>query len=208
MNKMIVSALALSAFLTVGSSVNAATELSDNAVVRDSSGQVVHSLLGGTCVRTKWEVGEDICAPRQQASTTTTAIRTELTDDERMVYFAFNSAVLTPAAQLKLADVSRRLLRADDVANAEIVGYADRIGSAEYNVRLSARRAAAVRDYLVEHGYLKVNVGDVRAMGEARPVTSCTDRGARSAEIACLAPDRRVDIQLTYVDRSLVSSTR
>lgn len=207
MNKMILSTMALSVVLSWGALASAATELSNNAVVMDRNGLTVHSLVGGTCVRTKWERGEDVCAPVHQAATTT-VIRTELTDDQRMVYFAFDSAVLTPEAQTKLDDVSRRLLRADDVANAEIVGYADRIGNADYNVKLSARRAAAVKDYLVQHGYLKVNVGAVQAMGETRSVTNCTSQGARSVEIACLAPDRRVDIQLTYVDHALVTSTR
>lgn len=56
--------------------------------------------------------------------------------------------------------------------------------------------------------YLNVNVAAVRAMGETRSVTNCATDVVRSAEIACLSPDRRVEIQLTYVDRSQVSSTR
>ena len=206
MKKMFVSALALSAFLVLGGPV-LASELSDNAVVTDKNGRIVHTIISGSCVRTKSEVGENACAPVHAAVTTTTT-RTELTDDERVVYFAFNSAALTPAAQANLDGAVRRLLKADDVANAEIVGFADRIGKADYNVRLSSRRAEAVKDYLVQHGYLNVNVAAVRAMGETRSVTNCATDVVRSAEIACLSPDRRVEIQLTYVDRSQVSSTR
>ncbi len=205
MHKFTATAFVMLTALTFAHPVHADTALSNNAIVTDSSGKPVHGLASGTCVRTSWEKGENVCAPAQQTRTVT---QTVLTDDERVVYFAFNSAELTPAAQNNLNAVAQRLAKADDVASAEIVGFADRIGSNDYNDKLSARRAAAVKDYLVRNGYLNVNVTQVRAMGENRPTTSCPTDAARNSQIACLSPDRRVEIELTYVDRMRLTSTR
>jgi OOP family OmpA-OmpF porin len=81
-----------------------------------------------------------------------------------------------------------------------IGGHTDRLGNEAYNQRLSERRANAVRDYLIGHG---VPANNIRATGygKSQPVTTpeqCT--GARSPElIACLQPDRRVDVQINGV---------
>ncbi|MFK3844202.1 OmpA family protein [Stenotrophomonas sp. NPDC078853] len=74
----------------------------------------------------------------------------------------------------------------------EVVGYTDRIGSASYNRALSTRRAEAVRSALVEGG---VASGTIRAEGRgaAEPLVQC-DQRSQPALIACLAPNRRVQI--------------
>src|SRR6185369_6034023 len=41
----------------------AQAEVLHNKVVRDARGQVVHALKDGTCVRTDWVAGTDVCAP-------------------------------------------------------------------------------------------------------------------------------------------------
>lgn len=199
-----VNTFAFVAILATAGMAHADTMLDRNAIVTTASGKPVVSVEAGSCVRTKEVVGQDVCAP----SVRTTTTRTVLTDDERRVYFEFNKADLTPAARRNLDDLARRLSKAQDVASASISGFADRIGASDYNVQLSARRAAAVRDYLVKNGYLNVNVVDARAYGDTRPVTSCPTTAPRNSQIACLSPDRRVDIELTYVDRYQVSSTR
>ncbi len=206
MNKLLVSTLALTAFITLTLPAMAASDLSNNSVVMDKNGHPVRARLGGTCVRTSWEAGRDACGPAPVA--TKSVVHTELTDDEKSVYFAFDSDVLTPAAQMQLDTISRRLIKADDVDNAKISGHADRIGQSDYNITLSARRAAAVKDYLAAHGYLKVAIADVQAFGEESPVTQCSTKISRSEQITCLGADRRVDISLTYVDRSIETSTR
>lgn len=208
MNKIFLSTIALSALLSYGAPASAALDLNNNAVVTSSNGLSIHSLIGGTCVRTKWEAGEDVCASTQRAASTTTTLHTELTEEERSVYFTFDSAELTPLAKINLNGTVQRLLKANDVARADIVGYTDRLGDADYNVKLSARRATAVKNYLVQNGYLNVDVAQLSAMGEGNSVTSCPLHASRSSEISCLSPDRRVEIRLTYVDRALVTSTQ
>jgi outer membrane protein OmpA-like peptidoglycan-associated protein len=78
-----------------------------------------------------------------------------------------------------------------------ITGHTDRLGGEMHNQLLSDRRAHVVRDYLIAHG---VASGKVSAMGlgPSRPVTTPEQcPGPRSsAQIACLQPDRRVDIDI------------
>ncbi|MBP0048472.1 OmpA family protein [Marinobacterium sp. AK62] len=77
--------------------------------------------------------------------------------------------------------------------SVKLVGYADFIGSAEYNEKLSERRARAVAAKLEQAGVdaSKMSIG---FMGESAPVANCTGRGAEL--IACLRPDRRVDVEI------------
>lgn len=76
------------------------------------------------------------------------------------------------------------------------VGHADRIGPEAYNERLSMRRANAVKAYLVLKG-IDANKIRVEARGESEPVTgdSCANSRGK-ALIACLQPDRRVDVSV------------
>ena len=77
------------------------------------------------------------------------------------------------------------------------VGYADRIGSDEYNKKLSVRRAESVKAHLVSRGIEPSRVF-VDGKGEANPVTgnSCVGDKKTKALIECLAPDRRVEIEV------------
>ncbi|MDP3280299.1 MAG: OmpA family protein [Nitrosomonas sp.] len=77
------------------------------------------------------------------------------------------------------------------------VGYADRIGSDDYNKKLSVRRAESVKAHLVSKGIEPSHVF-VDGKGEANPVTgnSCAGEKKTKALIDCLAPDRRVEIEV------------
>lgn len=106
--------------------------------------------------------------------------------------FGFDSAVLTAEGQQKLDGLLQQLRAASQVQNIDVVGYTDRIGSDSYNMGLSQRRAAAVRDYLVQGG-VPAGAIQVEGRGKADPVVECQD-SKRSALIACLAPNRRVEL--------------
>lgn len=75
-------------------------------------------------------------------------------------------------------------------------GYADRIGSDDYNKRLSFRRAQAVKAHLVSRGISAEKIS-IDGKGEADPVTGNTCDGIRVSKQLkqCLAPDRRVEIE-------------
>jgi len=184
--------------------------LSNNDVVRDSRGNVVHSLLFGNCVRTMWEAGHDACAVARRSGTQVVQHRervihnapTVFSSEERTVYFEFNSSNLTSDAKRKLDSLADRLKSAVDVQSAQIVGYADRKGAVSYNQNLSKKRAEAVKNYLAKQGYLNTQVADVRGLGESTPVTSCDTSLPREREIECLSPDRRVEVEIQYIRTS------
>jgi outer membrane protein OmpA-like peptidoglycan-associated protein len=67
------------------------------------------------------------------------------------VYFATNSANLTTASRALLREKAAILARNSALAVA-LTGHADVRGTADYNQRLSERRAAAVKRFLVELG--------------------------------------------------------
>jgi OOP family OmpA-OmpF porin len=77
------------------------------------------------------------------------------------------------------------------------VGHTDRLGSEAYNQKLSERRVAAVKAYLVSKG-VEANRISTAGKGEMQPVTKANEcLGAKSAKvIACLQPDRRVEIEV------------
>jgi len=110
--------------------------------------------------------------------------------------FDFNKATLRPEGKAKLDDVvakSQQLTLEVVIA----VGHADRIGSAAYNQKLSEKRAASVKDYLVAKG-IPANRIYTEGKGSKQPVTKPGEcKGPKSAKvIACLQPDRRVDIEI------------
>ena len=75
-------------------------------------------------------------------------------------------------------------------------GHTDRIGTDAYNQKLSERRADAVRDYLVSKGVPKAKI-EALGLGEKQPVTgtSCNQKNQKEL-IACLQPDRRVEVEV------------
>ena len=112
--------------------------------------------------------------------------------------FAFNSAELQ-MPQPKLDEIATALNRNREVTNVAITGYADRIGSNQYNLKLSERRAASVKDYLVNKGVDSSRL-KTEGKGEANPVVVCTNK-KRADLIACLQPNRRVEVEQIVIER-------
>jgi OmpA-OmpF porin, OOP family len=112
------------------------------------------------------------------------------------VLFEFNKAELLPAGQQKLDEIAGRLKGAN-VQQVAAIGHADRIGSDQYNQQLSEKRAAAVKDYFAQKGVEQSKVRS-EGRGESQPVTGDQCKGSKPNPklIACLQPDRRVDIEV------------
>ena len=100
--------------------------------------------------------------------------------------FAFNSATLSNKARASLDKVAVALK--DSGKKAEINGYTDSTGSAEYNVDLSQRRANAVASYLESKGVAAKNL-TVKGYGATNFVATNDTAEGR-------AQNRRVDIVL------------
>ncbi|RAO78403.1 hypothetical protein CA260_08395 [Dyella jiangningensis] len=109
--------------------------------------------------------------------------------------FAFDSAELSEGGRQALDDLADELNgQGHAFRDVRIAGYTDRLGSHAYNQELSERRARAVREYLVTRGVASSLI-TARGYGESDPVKDCGDE-RREALIACLAPNRRVEVIL------------
>ena len=111
--------------------------------------------------------------------------------------FDFDKAVLKPEGK---AAIDREIIsKLSGVQKLELVlvtGHTDRIGTTKYNQKLSERRADAVRDYLVSRGVPRDKI-ETLGMGETQPLPGvvCNQKQLK-ALIACLAPNRRVEVEV------------
>ncbi|WP_392440298.1 porin OmpA [Edwardsiella piscicida] len=114
------------------------------------------------------------------------------------VLFNFNKYTLKAEGRQALDQLYSQLSSMDPKDGSVVVlGYTDRIGSDQYNLKLSKQRAQTVVDYLVSKGIPADKIA-ARGMGKADPVTgsTCDNVKPRAALINCLAPDRRVVIEV------------
>jgi OOP family OmpA-OmpF porin len=102
------------------------------------------------------------------------------------VNFEFDSARLTADSSASLDDAVQILKRHSDL-KVEIAGHTDSIGTDEYNLGLSNRRAQAVADYLIAHGANAANIM-VKGYGESDPVADNATEAGRAA-------NRRVELR-------------
>jgi OOP family OmpA-OmpF porin len=112
--------------------------------------------------------------------------------------FPFDRAGLAdilPAGRADVGQIAARLL-SSQFQRVEVRGYTDRLGSDAYNLNLSQRRADAVKALLIQQG---IPAGKItaRGLGKQDPISQCADGQSQALLVACLQPDRRVEI-LTY----------
>jgi OOP family OmpA-OmpF porin len=88
----------------------------------------------------------------------------------RAVDFEFNQVRLTAPAQQTLDQVASALSQQPEL-RIEIQGYTDSLGPDAYNLKLSQRRADAVKSYLVSKGANGTTL-TARGYGKANPVAS------------------------------------
>ncbi len=114
--------------------------------------------------------------------------------------FGYNKYTLRETGKQKLKDeVVDKIKESAKYHTLVVTGYADRIGSASYNQKLSQRRADAVKAFLVEQGVDGSRI-ETLARGEADPVVSCSNVKGKAnrknkALIACLQPNRRIVLE-------------
>ncbi len=115
--------------------------------------------------------------------------------------FAFDKAVLREDGKKTLDDeVVTKMKEHPEVEVVLVSGYADRIGSAKYNLKLSERRANAVKSYLESQGSASSRIEAV-GKGTADPVVDCKNiKGPANRHnkklVACLQPNRRVVVEV------------
>ncbi len=101
------------------------------------------------------------------------------------LFFAFDSAQISGDSHKILEQLSDVLKNAPDM-NISIEGHTDDVGSETYNLDLSIRRAAAVKEYLVLRGIEAARLS-VQGFGERKPKMPSQDLRSR-------AQNRRVEV--------------
>ena len=157
--------------------------------VTDGSGQIVKT-GSGLCLHNGSYTPADAvkgCDPViEPAKSVPVALKAD-------VLFAFDSFELTDAGRVALTKLADSI---EMGATVTIVGHTDRIGTKEYNQRLSEGRAAAVAQYLndkVKANYIPSGVG------YSQPTEGsdlCVGMKNFQKLVKCYAPDRRVVITI------------
>lgn len=112
--------------------------------------------------------------------------------------FGFDQSTLRPEGRSALDRFKTELvgMRFDTI---RVDGHTDRLGRTPYNQALSQRRADAVKGYLVAGGGIDAARVTATGHGESMPVTKpedCKGSTPSPALIACLQPDRRVEVEV------------
>lgn len=219
---LVIAASASQAFAQSGTLANAPKGPlgGPEAYVIDSARQIVRSPQG-MCWRTRWwtpatavcECDKDLMptaactmaaapppAPMAKPAPMAPKPVTQKITLSADVLFDFDRYALKPEGKAKLDELVGKIKGiALEVIIA--VGHTDRIGTEAYNQKLSVHRAESVKAYLVSKG-IQPNRIYTEGKGEKQPVTGdkCKDMGRAVASnkklVACLAPDRRVAIEV------------
>jgi OOP family OmpA-OmpF porin len=114
--------------------------------------------------------------------------------------FDFNKAVVSPQAkELIDREVIAKLSGFSQIKVVLVSGHTDRLGSQQYNQKLSEKRAEAVKTYLESKGVPADKI-QATGYGKTTPVKfGCDDKLKRKELIACLAPNRRVVIEVSGI---------
>lgn len=107
------------------------------------------------------------------------------------IQFEFDKDVITPESYPTLQLVAR-LLNKNPRLKVICLAHTDSVGTEEYNLDLSERRARSVKAFLVKEGVAPPSIR-FKGMGYSRPIAdNATDEGR--------AQNRRVEFRVTYRD--------
>ena len=112
------------------------------------------------------------------------------------VNFEFDSAKLTSASTPVLDDVATSLQKHHRL-KVELQGHTDSTGPAEYNMKLSQRRADSVRDYLISKGVSSEQLV-TKGYGLTQPVETNKTAAGRAANrrVVMYAIDNPGDVKV------------
>lgn len=138
----------------------------------------------------------DVMSPPKEAAAIAQAQTFTLSTD---ALFAFDKAALAdikPNGEEGLDSLARRIATASPhVGEIMVAGYTDRLGTELHNAKLSQQRADTVMRYLVSQG-VATDAITATGRGAADPVKQCAE-ASRNELIACLAPNRRVEVTVS-----------
>ena len=111
------------------------------------------------------------------------------------VLFGFDQDRLSASGMAELDSMVASLRQRGGSFLIDVVGHTDRLGDDSYNQSLSERRAQSAANHLIARG-VPAQAVRARGQGEAEPLVACEGNRADAALKACLAPNRRISIQI------------
>ncbi len=170
---------------------------SDGDGVADANDQCPNTVAGAAVNAVGCELDDDqdgVVNRLDQCPNTAKGVRVDVNGCEIRdiielpgVNFETNSDRLLPGADDVLTDAAATLRKYPELV-VEVAGHTDSAGAADYNQGLSERRAATVRDYLINAGAGEANLS-ARGYGESRPIADNATREGR-------ARNRRVELRI------------
>lgn len=118
----------------------------------------------------------------------------KITLNESIVNFDFNSSTLRPTSVTNLDKLAQILINNPDT-NINVYGHTDSKGADDYNMKLSERRADAVKSYLISKGIASSRLF-TKGEGETMPVASNDTEEGR-------AKNRRVEFAITANEKMI-----
>lgn len=111
------------------------------------------------------------------------------------ILFEFDSDELDSEGRSAIDDIGSMIMDRNGSSMIHVIGYTDHLGSREYNQSLSERRASTVKSQLVISGVPDAWV-TTEGNGQDNPVVLCPGEAVTPTLISCLAPNRRVRVEV------------
>lgn len=102
---------------------------------------------------------------------------------------------LTKDGKTRLDELAAKIKALASVDQIKIVGHADVMGKPAANKKLSEARARSVKSYLIAKGVKPAAIVS-SGVGDTQPVVQCDMKQAKDKLLECLAPNRRVEIEI------------
>jgi len=108
------------------------------------------------------------------------------------VHFDFNEYQLTPTAKQQLDSFLLESKKWLSLWEVRLSGHCDATGTDQYNIVLSKKRVATVKNYLLTHGVYPISFAEQRGYGETQPLNQNSTEEERRL-------NRRVEISFVAV---------
>lgn len=150
-----------------------------------ATGVIGGALVGAIIGHCLWDQSAIVAAPPPPPAPAPAAVQKKIV--LRGVNFDFDKANIRPDATPILKEAAT-ILKENATLKVSVEGHTDAKGTDDYNLKLSMRRAAAVKAFLVQEGVAESRLS-TRGLGESQPVASNeTDDGR--------AQNRRVELKV------------
>ncbi len=138
-------------------------------------------------------LSEPAPAPVPAPAPAVTTRRFNLSADTLFAFGRSGPGDIQPSGRAEISRIVNELRSTKGVHHVSVIGHTDPIGSDLSNLALSQRRADTVRQLLTAEGVPAALISS-EGRGEAEQVKQCDMSQPRSALVACLLPNRRVEI--------------